>query len=90
MIPKANVRDLSEIPKELKRDLTFVLAARVDDVLKAALGPREASKPEAAKARPPAAARTPARRKKIDEAGLPRRTRSSSASPPPSRRAGAT
>ncbi len=55
VIPKANVRDLSEIPKELRRDLTFVQAARVDDVLKAALGPAPTSKP----------ARTRAKGKKI-------------------------
>jgi ATP-dependent Lon protease len=51
VVPKANVRDLSEIPKELRRDLTFVLAARVDDVLKAALGPALSSKPARARAK---------------------------------------
>ncbi|MGE5717968.1 MAG: S16 family serine protease, partial [Acidobacteriota bacterium] len=38
VMPKANARDLTEIPKELSRDLKFVFASRVDDVLKAALG----------------------------------------------------
>ncbi|MGZ5428862.1 MAG: S16 family serine protease, partial [Thermoanaerobaculia bacterium] len=38
VIPKANARDLTEIPKELSRDLKFIFASRVDDVLKAALG----------------------------------------------------
>ncbi|MGZ6989003.1 MAG: S16 family serine protease, partial [Thermoanaerobaculia bacterium] len=39
VMPKANARDLTEIPKELSRDLKFIFASRVDDVLKAALGP---------------------------------------------------
>jgi ATP-dependent Lon protease len=37
ILPKANRRDLAEIPKELRRDLKFVFASRVDDVLGAAL-----------------------------------------------------
>ncbi len=37
ILPKANARDLSEVPKELRRDLKFVFASKVDDVLGAAL-----------------------------------------------------
>jgi ATP-dependent Lon protease len=44
VIPKANARDLTEIPKSLSRDLRFVFAARVDEVLNAALGPVRALK----------------------------------------------
>jgi ATP-dependent Lon protease len=36
ILPRANRRDLAEIPKELRRDLKFVFAAKVDDVLSAA------------------------------------------------------
>jgi ATP-dependent Lon protease len=36
ILPRANRRDLAEIPKELRRDLTFVFASKVDDVLDAA------------------------------------------------------
>jgi ATP-dependent Lon protease len=36
ILPKANRRDLAEIPKELRRDLRFVFASKVDDVLGAA------------------------------------------------------
>ena len=37
ILPKANERDLVEVPKELRRDLKFVFASKVDDVLGAAL-----------------------------------------------------
>ena len=39
ILPKQNGRDLPEIPEELRRDLKFVLAQRVDDVLEAAMSP---------------------------------------------------
>jgi ATP-dependent Lon protease len=58
ILPKANRRDLAEIPKELRRNLKFVFAARVDDVLGAAfIGPAAASKKS--KAPTTAAARKP-------------------------------
>jgi len=37
LMPKENERDLTEIPEELRRDLAFVFAETVDDVLEAAL-----------------------------------------------------
>ncbi len=40
LMPKENERDLTEIPEELRRDLRFVFAETVDDVLDAALKPR--------------------------------------------------
>ena len=36
ILPKANRRDLAEIPKDLRRDMKFVFASKVDDVLGAA------------------------------------------------------
>ena len=37
MIPEENVKDLAEIPNEIKNKMDIMPAARVDDVLKAAL-----------------------------------------------------
>jgi ATP-dependent Lon protease len=37
IIPEENVKDLSEIPAEIKNKIDIVPAARVDDVLKSAL-----------------------------------------------------
>jgi len=37
IIPEENVKDLSEIPAEIKNKIDIIPAARVDDVLKAAL-----------------------------------------------------
>jgi len=37
VIPKRNKRDLEDIPKYVKKDLTFIFADTMDDVLKAAL-----------------------------------------------------
>jgi ATP-dependent Lon protease len=60
IVPKANARDLAEVPKELQADLKFVFAAHVEDVLAAALKPRSpaitggARKPEEAVAEPKA------------------------------------
>jgi ATP-dependent Lon protease len=39
ILPHKNERDLLDIPKKLRQDLTFVLAERVDQVLEAALLP---------------------------------------------------
>jgi ATP-dependent Lon protease len=39
IMPKANARDLVEIPPELQRDLRFVFVEKVDDVLGTALKP---------------------------------------------------
>jgi len=41
VVPRANERDLSEVPKELQSDLKFVFAAQVDDVLEAVLKPKQ-------------------------------------------------
>lgn len=43
ILPKENKPDLSELPKETRDGLTFVLADSVDRVLKAALGPPASS-----------------------------------------------
>jgi ATP-dependent Lon protease len=47
ILPHKNERDLLDIPKKLRQDLTFVLAERVDQVLEAALlpAPEPASAP---------------------------------------------
>jgi ATP-dependent Lon protease len=42
ILPKKNEKDLVEIPKNTRRELTFVLVERMDEVLKAAL--REAKR----------------------------------------------
>jgi len=54
LMPKENERDLTEIPKELRRDLRFVFAETVDDVLEAALKapPRAAAAGKAATHKP--------------------------------------
>ncbi len=38
ILPKRNQADLDELPEEIRRQMTFVLAESVDDVLRAALG----------------------------------------------------
>jgi ATP-dependent Lon protease len=45
ILPKRNERDLDDIPPELRDDLTFVLADRVEDVLNAALLPQASEPP---------------------------------------------
>jgi ATP-dependent Lon protease len=37
VLPRLNQRDLIDVPEDLRRDLKFVYAARVEDVLEAAL-----------------------------------------------------
>ncbi|HLA04311.1 MAG TPA: endopeptidase La [Patescibacteria group bacterium] len=37
ILPKSNAKDLEEIPKNVKRDLQFILAEHMDEVLKVAL-----------------------------------------------------
>ncbi|MEK7580904.1 MAG: endopeptidase La [Patescibacteria group bacterium] len=37
ILPKANAKDLEDIPKNVKRDLQFILAEHMDEVLKVAL-----------------------------------------------------
>ena len=37
ILPKRNEKDLDEIPEEIRQEMTFILADRVDQVLKAAL-----------------------------------------------------
>jgi ATP-dependent Lon protease len=39
ILPKQNARDLEEIPEELRHDLKFVFARRVEEALEAALNP---------------------------------------------------
>jgi ATP-dependent Lon protease len=40
ILPKQNEKDLEDIPQEVRKNLRFVLAERVDDVFKTALVPR--------------------------------------------------
>ncbi|MEO6324185.1 MAG: S16 family serine protease, partial [Thermoanaerobaculia bacterium] len=49
ILPRQNSRDLPDIPEELRRDVTFVLAHRVDEVLDAAMSPAVVSVPTAAR-----------------------------------------
>jgi ATP-dependent Lon protease len=37
ILPKRNEKDLDEIPEEIRQEMTFILADRVDQVLEAAL-----------------------------------------------------
>lgn len=39
ILPKANEKDLKEIPQEVRDDLTFILAERIEEVLPAAFNP---------------------------------------------------
>jgi ATP-dependent Lon protease len=36
ILPKANEKDLKEVPQEVRDDLTFILAERVEEVLRSA------------------------------------------------------
>ena len=49
ILPKANEKDLKEIPAEVREDLTFILAERIEDVLPAAFnqdGPLSSVQPD--------------------------------------------
>jgi ATP-dependent Lon protease len=69
ILPKDNEKDLAEIPDEIRNELEFIFAARIEDALATAL-PQSKSKPRAANHRPSnnrpprrqAAARTRSRR----------------------------
>jgi ATP-dependent Lon protease len=61
ILPRQNSRDLPDIPEELRRDVKFVLAHRVDEVLDAAMSPAAPSASVSAPSRP-------ARRQKRPEA----------------------
>ena len=37
IVPDENKKDMEDIPKEIKRDIKFVFAKTIDDVLKVAL-----------------------------------------------------
>ncbi len=39
LLPKQNEKDLVEIPREVKRDVNFVLVESLDDIVKHAFGP---------------------------------------------------
>jgi ATP-dependent Lon protease len=45
ILPRRNERDLDDIPPELRSELTFVLADRVEEVLEAALEPQASEPP---------------------------------------------
>lgn len=46
IVPERNRKDLEDIPKYIKKDMEFVFAETMDDVLKAALKKREKKKPK--------------------------------------------
>ena len=50
ILPQRNAPDLDEIPPEVRADLRFVLAERMDDVLGAALAPVQTEAPPSAEA----------------------------------------
>lgn len=39
ILPKANEKDLKDVPQEVRDELTFILAERVEEVLPAAFNP---------------------------------------------------
>jgi ATP-dependent Lon protease len=39
ILPKANEKDLKDVPQEVRDELTFILAERIEDVLLAAFNP---------------------------------------------------
>ena len=45
ILPKRNERDFDEIPEEVCRELLFVFADRMEEVLEAALSPRAVEPP---------------------------------------------
>jgi ATP-dependent Lon protease len=45
ILPKRNEPDIEEVPEEVRGELTFVLADRMEEVLDAALRPRPAEPP---------------------------------------------
>ncbi len=47
ILPKLNELDVDDIPDEVRRELTFVFADRMEQVLDAALQPRPAEPPVA-------------------------------------------
>jgi ATP-dependent Lon protease len=66
ILPKANEKDLPELPPEVREETTFVLAERIDDVLSAAIPgiggkatqPREKGEPVPPRGATPVAARS--------------------------------
>ena len=44
IIPKKNVNDLDDLPADVRKQLKFVLAEHVEDVLEAALVPKAGAK----------------------------------------------
>ena len=55
IFPRRNENDIDDVPEEVRRDLKFVLADRIEQVLDVAL-----EKPNSNGARRPASRRTPA------------------------------
>jgi ATP-dependent Lon protease len=39
ILPKANEKDLKDVPQEVRDELTFILAERIEEVLPAAFNP---------------------------------------------------
>ena len=78
ILPKRNERDLAEVPEQAKKGLTFVLAERVDQVIKEALRPAPAK--GGAQAKPASKTRPakPAAGQKRPKAGKPAKQAASS------------
>jgi ATP-dependent Lon protease len=53
IVPERNRADLDEVPEEVKRDLDFVLARRMDEVIEAALEDKPVARRPAPQAAPP-------------------------------------
>jgi ATP-dependent Lon protease len=48
ILPRRNEADLEDLPEEVRKEMQFVLADSLDDVLEAALAPAEEAAPEQA------------------------------------------
>ena len=46
ILPKANEKDLKDIPEEVRQDLEFILVQTIDEVLRAAFGDSAEGLPE--------------------------------------------
>jgi ATP-dependent Lon protease len=69
ILPKRNEKDLDDVPEEVRRDMQFILADRVEDVLAAALeNPPAALKRQAVRKAPATGQPVPAGRRGLPSA----------------------
>ena len=66
ILPKQNMQDVAEIPKELKRKLTFIPVTHMNEVLEAALEVKPQWRSQRAPERSPAPVAAPAVSAKSD------------------------